>query len=200
MGFILTTLVSIGTNCIGSCKSNYHTICIYKISKLSIWSFSVKANMCGLFIVCICISVGDQYFQYGRVLIPLIVLTPPHVCACRRIGPEWPTSYAMVSFNVQWSLVRSKCSFCWYWWNCWPSLFKLIVHEGIRSVNFLFMREYASLTIIQSVILISLSVHQQINVYRFHWWKMLWQLAYSPLNPLWVEIGSEICQDVIKNH
>jgi hypothetical protein len=100
MGFILTTLVSIGTNCIGSCKSNSHTICIYKISKLSICSFSVKANMCGLFIVCICISVGDQYFQYGRVLIPLIVLTPPHVCAYRRIGPEWPTSYAMVVVSM----------------------------------------------------------------------------------------------------
>jgi ribosome-interacting GTPase 1 len=26
MGFKLTTLVVIGTNCIGSCKSNYHTI------------------------------------------------------------------------------------------------------------------------------------------------------------------------------
>ena len=25
-GFILTTLVVIGTDCIGSCKSNYHTI------------------------------------------------------------------------------------------------------------------------------------------------------------------------------
>jgi hypothetical protein len=21
--------------------------------------------------------------------------------------------------------VRGDCSFCWYWWNCWPSLFCL---------------------------------------------------------------------------
>ena len=21
------------------------------------------------------------------------------------------------------------CSFCWYWWNCWPSLFKLSFHN-----------------------------------------------------------------------
>jgi hypothetical protein len=23
--------------------------------------------------------------------------------------------------------VRGDCSFCWYWWNCWPSLFKLSI-------------------------------------------------------------------------
>jgi hypothetical protein len=28
-------------------------------------------------------------------------------------------------FCVQWMKMRGDCSFCWYWWNCWPSLFKL---------------------------------------------------------------------------
>jgi hypothetical protein len=28
-------------------------------------------------------------------------------------------------FNVQWFGVRYDCLFCWYWWNCWPSLLKL---------------------------------------------------------------------------
>jgi len=26
------------------------------------------------------------------------------------------------SFYVQWFEVRSDCLFCWYWWNCKPSL------------------------------------------------------------------------------
>jgi len=32
-------------------------------------------------------------------------------------------------FYVQWFEVIGDCLFCWYWWNCWPSLFKL---EGER--------------------------------------------------------------------
>ena len=24
------------------------------------------------------------------------------------------------------------CSFCWYWWNCWPSLFKLSFHKTLK--------------------------------------------------------------------
>jgi len=28
-------------------------------------------------------------------------------------------------FYVQWVKVGCDCSFCWHWWNCWPSLFKL---------------------------------------------------------------------------
>jgi hypothetical protein len=27
-------------------------------------------------------------------------------------------------FNVHWVKMRCVCSFCWYWWNCWPSLLK----------------------------------------------------------------------------
>ena len=32
-------------------------------------------------------------------------------------------------FCVQWVKVRGGCLFCWYWWNCWPSLFKLSFHH-----------------------------------------------------------------------
>jgi len=27
------------------------------------------------------------------------------------------------------SCSRGHCSFCCYWWNCWPSLFKLSFHN-----------------------------------------------------------------------
>jgi hypothetical protein len=30
----------------------------------------------------------------------------------------------------QWVKVRGGCCFCWYWWNCWPSLFKLLFHQS----------------------------------------------------------------------
>jgi hypothetical protein len=32
-------------------------------------------------------------------------------------------------FYVQWFEVRGGCTFCWYWWNCWPSLFKHSFHN-----------------------------------------------------------------------
>ena len=40
-------------------------------------------------------------------------------------GPEFPTSLVVVYCFVSWFKVRDGCSFSWYWWNCWPSLFKL---------------------------------------------------------------------------
>ena len=30
----------------------------------------------------------------------------------------------------QWVKVKGVCSFCWYWWNCWPLLFKLSFHNS----------------------------------------------------------------------
>ena len=43
------------------------------------------------------------------------------MCAIHKPGPWFPALYAVVSFYVQ----SGGCSFCWHWWNCWPSLFKL---------------------------------------------------------------------------
>ena len=33
-------------------------------------------------------------------------------------------------FCAQWVDVRGDCLLCWYWWNCWPSLFKCFVDIG----------------------------------------------------------------------
>ena len=33
-------------------------------------------------------------------------------------------------FKVQWFNVRDDCSFCWYCWNCRPSMFKLSFHNN----------------------------------------------------------------------
>ena len=40
------------------------------------------------------------------------------------------------SFCVQSVKVRGDCSLCWYWWNCWPSLFKLTFHNTNRTLIF----------------------------------------------------------------
>ena len=39
----------------------------------------------------------------------------------------------MVFLCVQWFEVRGDCSFCWYWLNCWPSLFKLSFHNTSKG-------------------------------------------------------------------
>jgi hypothetical protein len=38
------------------------------------------------------------------------------------IAMHWMHSW---SFDLQWCEVTGSCSFCWYWWYCWPSLLKL---------------------------------------------------------------------------
>ena len=47
--------------------------------------------------------------------------------------PGFPTSYPVVILYVPWVNMRGGCSLCWYWWNCWPSLFKLSFHNTILS-------------------------------------------------------------------
>ena len=73
--------------------------------------------------------------QEGKVGIPLIDLTPPHCYACHKRGPVFRTSNAVVSlFCVDWIKVGGDCSFCWNWWNCWPSkLFKRFFYNYDKS-------------------------------------------------------------------
>jgi len=51
-------------------------------------------------------------------------LIPPHFCACHYPESGFPTPYVMGYFCFQWFEGRGSL-FCWYWWNCWPSLFYL---------------------------------------------------------------------------
>ena len=39
------------------------------------------------------------------------------------------TYYLMIFCYFQWFEVRGDCLFCWYWWNCWSSLFKLSLRK-----------------------------------------------------------------------
>ena len=66
--------------------------------------------------------IFSTIIQTGRIQIPLTDLTLPQFCACPKPGPEFPMSYVMVLFCVQWLEVRGDSSFCWLfvclfvWW------------------------------------------------------------------------------------
>jgi hypothetical protein len=93
------------------------------------WSFWMETNLCRfLSFVYICIALWSSY-QEGRVGIPLTDLTLPYFCACPKPRLGFPMSY-VVFFCVRW-LERCKVivRFIWYWWNWWPSLFKLSFHN-----------------------------------------------------------------------
>ena len=71
-------------------------------------------------------------FLHKLVGIPLTDLNPSYLCACLQPEPGFPTSYVVSNFCL--CSVRGDWSFCWYWWNCWPSLFKLSFHNIKKAV------------------------------------------------------------------
>jgi len=101
---------------------------IYNINILA--SFWVEANLCRFFYH-LFKYVLPLEMQLSRGEFPLTSFTSPSpqfFCLSQaRIG--FPKSYAVVLFCVQWVKIRGGCLFCWYWWNSWPSLFKLSFHN-----------------------------------------------------------------------
>ena len=58
-----------------------------------------------------------------------------------RLG--FPTSYVEVFSYVQWVKVwGDHCSFCWYWWKCWPSLLKCTVNSFLFNVFMIFFNYF----------------------------------------------------------
>jgi hypothetical protein len=98
---------------------------------------------CGLFErkqICACFFIVCLYmychwrssYQEGRDGMPLTSLTPSHFCTCPKPTAGFQTSYVVVFLcSVTSVKMRGDSSFCWYmyWWNWWPSLFKLYFHN-----------------------------------------------------------------------
>jgi hypothetical protein len=103
--------------------------------------------MYGKFIFCVnTISYIYQfYFQISR-----------HRSNYRKEGCGWdpinrfdPSTYLCLSetgscisnvicramFYFQWVEVRGDCPFYWYWWKCWPSLFKHSNHNQCVNIS-----------------------------------------------------------------
>ena len=69
--------------------------------------------------------------------IPFSDLTPPQFGVCPKQWPRFPMSYVVVFFvSVPMCEMRGDCSFCWYWWNCWLSLFKTYLLNVYNSQCF----------------------------------------------------------------
>ena len=79
----------------------------------------------------------------GEEWIPLICLTPPHLCACIEAN-IWISNFICRGFFccIQWLKVRADWSFCYYWWNCWPSLFRLSFHKWATKPYLLYASPY----------------------------------------------------------
>lgn len=67
-------------------------------------------------------------YQFGRVGIPYTSLTLPLVCVCPKPRSRCSVPYVMVFY-----VFNGVCSFCKFWWNCWPSLLKLGMNSWARS-------------------------------------------------------------------
>jgi hypothetical protein len=55
----------------------------------------------------------EMIFSKRGFVILLSCSTPSQCCTCSKPG----------------AAVKSDFTFCWYWWNCWPPLFKLSFHN-----------------------------------------------------------------------
>ena len=104
--FELTTSVVIGTDCIGSCKSNYHTITTTtapteNITRTVIVWHRTTIKLLLLYIYtlikdnvrsCVYLQCTLYFYTTG--------LTPPHLCACLKPGAGFPMPYVVVLFFV----------------------------------------------------------------------------------------------------
>ena len=111
--------------------------------------FWVEVTLWRFTIVCF------HWIKRGRVGIQWTVWTQSHFCAWPTPGPGFQMSVIYCGlFYVQWFVVRGDCSFCLYWSNCWPSLFKLFI---------IYMTAHFSGTIIIFLLLFSLWLQQDIQ-------------------------------------
>ena len=53
---------------------------------------------------------------------PLTGLRPHPFCAGHKPATSWVVVFCFMFYVFRWDVV---ISFCWYWWSCWQSLFKL---------------------------------------------------------------------------
>ena len=76
--------------------------------------------------VCVCILPRITQLYVCVCTMPRI---NPSVCVCLyHAASRISNVICRGLFHVYWFEVRGYCLFCWYWWNCWPSLFKISFH------------------------------------------------------------------------
>ena len=107
----------------------------------SMWIFWMDVNLCMFFNICLYMHCHWRFTCLdGGVRIPLTGFAPQHFYVCTKPGLWFSTSYIVIFFmfndlwwdvmvcfvDIGWT-VDPPCLFCWYWLNCWPSLFVLLI-------------------------------------------------------------------------
>jgi len=97
----------------------------------SMWCFWVEVN-CTFVIICLYLYCHwRSSYQEEEGWEPINQFNPA-TFACLSLVRTWISNIIHVClglFYLQCVEIRDDCSFCWCWWNCWPSLFKLSFHK-----------------------------------------------------------------------
>ena len=81
-----------------------------------------------LLFVYICFAIGDPVIKRGGKRPINWFNLGTYLCLSQ--ARTWISNIVCHGlFCVQWVKMRGDCSFRWYWWNCWPSLSNLSVHN-----------------------------------------------------------------------
>jgi hypothetical protein len=88
-------------------------------------------------------------------------------------------------FYFQWFVMRDDWSFYWYWWNCWPSLFKLSLHKlltddvDIRSMPILNFIQHTQCTYLRLVMWVSCGFSIVVTPYSSYHHDCKWPLKWN---------------------
>jgi hypothetical protein len=113
----------------------YCTVYVYVVIHFcdSMWSFWVQGNLCRFFFILfvyICVVIGDPIIR-DEVWNSIHQFNPVTFMCLSQARTLISTDIICHGlFCAQWVDVRGDCLLCWYWWNCWPSLFKYFVDIG----------------------------------------------------------------------
>ena len=111
-GFDLRTSVVIGTDCICSYKSNYHTI-MTAPQVINATQYFILCYTIFHIIISLCFNTP---FKIKLIYIDCNHLILSICCACPMTRPGFPTSYVVFPlFWVQWAEMKGDCLICWYW-------------------------------------------------------------------------------------
>jgi hypothetical protein len=92
-----------------------------------IWSFWVAVNLCSFFRLFIYVYIscyqGEVWESTCRFNPDTLLRLPEARTWIYNVICRCPLFYFL------YVKVKGDCLFCWYWWNCWPSLFKLSFHN-----------------------------------------------------------------------
>jgi len=100
----------------------------------SMWCFEWKRICAGFFIVCLYPYCHWRLNYQEREGWNPINWFNPATFSCLSKSSIW---FSNVIYHglcyAQLVEVRGHCLFCWYWWYCWPSQFKLSLHNLLKK-------------------------------------------------------------------